>query len=124
MKKFYDYKNQAWVVDGKYIRCGHPDSMDCNCYGKLHEGEDYKEYQIMKELKIYPDMKLESINHDCPTLLECLADDLAELGEMSKGNFNNPPWDNQNVNTAANCLQGMIENIRFIARINGLSHLV
>jgi hypothetical protein len=35
----YDYKNQAWIADGRYVRCGHPDSMQCNCYGKLHEGE-------------------------------------------------------------------------------------
>lgn len=35
----YDYDNQAWIVNGKYIRCGHPESMNCNCYGKLHEGE-------------------------------------------------------------------------------------
>ena len=35
----YDYDNQAWIVDGKYVKCGHPDSMDCKCYGKIHEGE-------------------------------------------------------------------------------------
>jgi len=35
----YDYKNQAWVVDGKYVRCGHPNAMNCGCYGKRHEGE-------------------------------------------------------------------------------------
>ena len=33
----YDYTNQAWVVDGKYVRCGHV--TECACYGKLHEGE-------------------------------------------------------------------------------------
>lgn len=38
----YDYNNQAWVVDGKYARCGHPDSMNCGCYGRTHEGEEYK----------------------------------------------------------------------------------
>ena len=36
----YDYKNQAWVVDGKYVKCGHPAEMNCKCFGKLHEGED------------------------------------------------------------------------------------
>lgn len=36
----YDYEKQAWVVNGKYIRCGHPDSINCRCYGKLHEGEE------------------------------------------------------------------------------------
>jgi hypothetical protein len=35
----YDYTNQAWVMNGKYVRCGHPDAMDCDCYGKEHEGE-------------------------------------------------------------------------------------
>ena len=32
----------AWVLDGKYVRCGHPESMDCNCYGKKHEGHEVK----------------------------------------------------------------------------------
>ena len=36
----YDYENQAWVVDGRYVRCGHPDNMDCGCYGREHEGEE------------------------------------------------------------------------------------
>ena len=36
----YDYDMQAWAVNGRYVRCGHPDSMDCRCYGKLHEGEE------------------------------------------------------------------------------------
>ena len=35
----YDYTNQAWTVDGHYVRCGHPGTMDCKCYGKVHEGE-------------------------------------------------------------------------------------
>jgi len=34
----YDYENQAWVVNGRYIRCGHPETMDCRCYGREHEG--------------------------------------------------------------------------------------
>ena len=33
----YDYEKQAWVRNGKYIKCGHV--SDCNCYGKLHAGE-------------------------------------------------------------------------------------
>lgn len=36
----YDYENQAWVKNGKYVRCGHPENMACNCYGKIHEGEE------------------------------------------------------------------------------------
>ncbi len=35
----YDYANQAWVQNGVYVRCGHLDPMNCQCYGKLHEGE-------------------------------------------------------------------------------------
>ena len=34
----YDYKNQAWVKDGQYIRCGHPETMDCGCFGKVNQG--------------------------------------------------------------------------------------
>jgi len=36
----FDYENQAWVLNGKYVRCGHPDSLNCDCYGKIHEGEE------------------------------------------------------------------------------------
>ncbi len=45
---WYDYDDQAWVVDGRYQDCGHvpgtfygrtgPDGL-CRCYGRLHEGE-------------------------------------------------------------------------------------
>lgn len=38
----FDYKNQAWVQNFKYVSCGHPDSMDCDCYGRSHEGEETK----------------------------------------------------------------------------------
>lgn len=38
-KMSYDYDKQAWIIDGKYQRCGHPESMDCKCYGKEHAGE-------------------------------------------------------------------------------------
>jgi hypothetical protein len=36
---WYDYTLQAWVVDGRYVPCGHPASMNCACYGRLHAGE-------------------------------------------------------------------------------------
>ena len=36
----YDYERQAWVVNGKYQRCGHPDEMRCDCNGRQHEGEE------------------------------------------------------------------------------------
>ena len=35
----YDYKNQAWLVNGLYTSCEHPEEMQCDCYGKLHAGE-------------------------------------------------------------------------------------
>jgi len=38
----YDYDNQAWVENGRYMRCGHPadpEKMDCGCYGRIHKGE-------------------------------------------------------------------------------------
>jgi hypothetical protein len=34
----YDYDKQAWYQNGVYIRCGHPEAMDCNCFGKINEG--------------------------------------------------------------------------------------
>lgn len=40
MNEVYDYANQAWTVDAKYVRCGHPEKMKCGCYGREHEGED------------------------------------------------------------------------------------
>jgi len=41
--EWYDYINQAWVVAGRYIKCGHREEMNCTCYGKLHEGEKASE---------------------------------------------------------------------------------
>lgn len=48
----FDYENQAWVIEGKYLRCGHPDQMDCSCFGKVHDGElvdDYKTIERQEE---------------------------------------------------------------------------
>jgi len=38
----FDYERQSWVVNGKYIRCGHPERMECGCYGRDHEGKETK----------------------------------------------------------------------------------
>ena len=35
----FDYVHQAWTLDGRYVRCGHPQAMNCDCYGKAHQGE-------------------------------------------------------------------------------------
>lgn len=36
----FDYDKQAWVENGKYLRCGHPAEMICGCYGRKYEGEE------------------------------------------------------------------------------------
>jgi len=38
----YDYENQAWVMAGHYVNCGHPAEMNCGCYGRKHQGEKTK----------------------------------------------------------------------------------
>lgn len=39
-KKFsYDYDKQVWIKDGVYQDCGHPAEMNCDCYGRIHKGE-------------------------------------------------------------------------------------
>ena len=35
----YDYQNQAWVQNGVYIACGHPETMQCHCFGTINAGE-------------------------------------------------------------------------------------
>ena len=35
----YDYKNQVWIRGGRYVNCGHPQGMSCNCYGRAHVGQ-------------------------------------------------------------------------------------
>lgn len=35
----FDYDKQAWVEDGKYLDCGHPQTMACGCYGREHVGQ-------------------------------------------------------------------------------------
>jgi len=51
----FDYERQAWVLGGKYVRCGHSDRasrlMNCQCYGRLHEGE---ETEAVDRIKIFP----------------------------------------------------------------------
>lgn len=43
---FYDYDNQCWIVDGKVDTCGHPETMDCQCYSRLHAGEPATNEQV------------------------------------------------------------------------------
>jgi hypothetical protein len=40
--KSFDYDNQAWVLNGVYIDCGHDHNKPCpggNCFGRTHNGE-------------------------------------------------------------------------------------
>jgi len=39
----YDYEHQAWVLNGRYVDCGHPETMDCGCYGRKHKAELVKQ---------------------------------------------------------------------------------
>ena len=38
----FDYTHQAWLRDSgdglRYTRCGHPESKNCDCFGKVFEG--------------------------------------------------------------------------------------
>jgi hypothetical protein len=36
----YDYRNQSFVVDGKYVPCGH--GKPCDCFGTVHAGQPLK----------------------------------------------------------------------------------
>ena len=35
----FDYDLQVWVIKGKIQRCGHPGTMQCNCYGRAYQNE-------------------------------------------------------------------------------------
>jgi hypothetical protein len=64
----YDYKNQAWVVDGIYQACNHPESMECNCYGRIHAGEqvDDCDHENKEYTRAHPDdMYTDIANVNC-----------------------------------------------------------
>jgi hypothetical protein len=33
----YDYRHQAYVINGRYVACGH--GNPCDCYGTVHAGQ-------------------------------------------------------------------------------------
>ncbi len=42
VKNGFDYDNQAWVINGLYVDCGHDHNKPCpggNCFGRTHAGE-------------------------------------------------------------------------------------
>jgi hypothetical protein len=50
----FDYEYQAWVKDGRYIRCGHPQSMTCGCFGREFEGISVAEVKAARSLEQQP----------------------------------------------------------------------
>ncbi len=42
----FDYDLQCWVVNGLVVRCGHPDTMQCRCNGKLYEGTKIEQARL------------------------------------------------------------------------------
>jgi len=34
----FDYDRQVWIKDGRYVACGHPETMACGCFGRAHAG--------------------------------------------------------------------------------------
>ncbi len=73
MVKYYDYENQAWVVDGVYVRCGHDKSMACNCFGRIHEGEVAAHYPFPYAEKVTVE--------DDAAALDIIGYELGELSE-------------------------------------------
>ena len=47
----YDYTRQAWVVLGRYVKCGHPETMRCGCFGRRHEGQLSLEHRPADEVQ-------------------------------------------------------------------------
>jgi hypothetical protein len=39
----FNYENQCWIVDGIIQRCGHPEEMQCGCFGKVYAGVPFAE---------------------------------------------------------------------------------
>ena len=37
LKNGFDYDRQCWVEDYMILRCGHPETMDCSCFGRFLE---------------------------------------------------------------------------------------
>ena len=44
----YDYDNQAYLVDGVYQDCNHPDTMDCKCYGRVNKGKSEGDHRLVR----------------------------------------------------------------------------
>ena len=67
---YYDYEHQAWVEYGRYARCGHPDHMDCGCYGREHEGE--RSHYIPRDVACILSAEEQFIDDYCDTSINDL----------------------------------------------------
>ena len=56
---YFDYDAQCWIVDGIVQRCGHPENMNCGCYGRLHEGDHETIQQVYTWHQILVDTFIE-----------------------------------------------------------------
>ena len=63
----FDYKNQAWVENGVYVRCGHPELMECGCFGRIHAGEPVNHQQDSDcDVDVYGECVLCGVLHGDP----------------------------------------------------------
>ena len=44
----FDYGLQAWVINGKVQRCGHPDGMKCDCNGRRFAGMSLRDANSLR----------------------------------------------------------------------------
>lgn len=61
----YDYRNQAWVVNGLYEDCGHP--FECGCYGRIHSGEPVVCIACDRAASLYDESETSHVCDDCRT---------------------------------------------------------
>jgi hypothetical protein len=47
----YDYEHQSWVEEGRYLDCGHPQSMRCGCYGRRFAGLTAQEIAMLSSVE-------------------------------------------------------------------------
>jgi hypothetical protein len=48
----FDYEKEAWVEEGKYVRCGHPETMKCGCYGRRFEGLTARDIAVLSRSSV------------------------------------------------------------------------
>lgn len=41
----FDYHNQAWVIEGGYVSCGHPERINCDCFGRIAQESHQQQTQ-------------------------------------------------------------------------------